>query len=135
MRRVAKLAVVVALVAAGGALALVGALPEGLRSVSDLAADPARFEGREVELKATVLEGSLDRNATPMRFLVGDGSAVLEVRWDPALPLPDHEAGGTIEGKNVVVHGVLRREGDAIFLLANDMQVGCASKYEPDRAA
>lgn len=133
MRKAAKLALLVLLVAAGGALAFAGAMPEAYEGVGALVDDPARFEGREVGVKATVVEGSLDRAAEPIRFLVADGSRTLEVRWDPAHPLPDHEAGGTIEGRNVVVHGTLLRDGTGtLYLLAHEMQVGCASKYRPE---
>lgn len=145
MRKGAKLAIVLALVAAGGALAYAGAAPEGYLGAAAIAADPRAFEGREVELKASVVEGSLrravcdtarssadacGRDALPVTFLLDDGQATLPVRWDPATPLPDHEAGGTIEGKNVVVHGVVRvDEAGAPYLAAHEMQVGCASKY------
>lgn len=126
----AKLAVVVVLVASGGALAFAGAAPEGYATVGDVWRDPAAFEAREFELKATVVEGSLDRGASPVTFRVTDGVFDLAVAWDPAAPLPDHEAGGTIEGRSVVVHGTLARthEGDLV-IHAHDMQVGCASKY------
>lgn len=132
MRKGPKIALVVLLVAAGGALAFAGTLPEAMRSVGDVVRDPEAFEGRDIELKATVVEGSLARNATPLTFLISDGGDVLEVRWNPALPLPDHEAGGTIEGKNVVVHGTVLRDATGPYLLASDMQVGCASKYRPE---
>lgn len=135
MKRGPKLLLVVLLVATGGALAFAGALPEGYKGVADVLADPRAFDGREVELKASVVEGTLVRDSLPVRFLVTDGSGTMEVRWDPALPLPDHEAGGTIEGKNVVVHGQVLVDEAGPYLLAHDMQVGCASKYEPDRAA
>jgi cytochrome c-type biogenesis protein CcmE len=125
MRRAARLGIVVALVAAGGALAFAGAAPEGYKSVGDVLDDPAAFEGREVELKATVVEGSLQRGAEELSFRVADGERSMLVRWDPAVPIPDHEAGGTIEGKNVVLHGHLH-EG---AFVAHEMIVGCASKY------
>jgi cytochrome c-type biogenesis protein CcmE len=127
VRKGTKLLLVVGLVAAGGALAFAGAAPEGYAGVATIAADPAAFDGTEVEVKASVVEGSLDRDA--LRFLVDDGRGALPVRWDPARPLPDHEAGGTIEGKNVVVKGVVVLEDGAPVLHATDMQVGCASKY------
>ncbi|HWH08911.1 MAG TPA: cytochrome c maturation protein CcmE, partial [Candidatus Thermoplasmatota archaeon] len=127
VRKGAKLLVLVGLVAAGGLLAFAGAAPQGYAGVAALASDPAAFAGEEVEVKATVVEGSLDREA--MRFVIGDGHATLPVRWDPARPLPDHEAGGTIEGKNVVVKGTLVVEEGGAVLLAREMQVGCASKY------
>lgn len=133
MKKGAKLLLLVLLAAAGGALAFAGAMPEGLDSVGEVLADPSAYEGREVGLKATVVEGSLERASEPVRFLLADGASTLEVRWDPAQPLPDHEAGGTIEGRNVVVHGTLMRDEDgAPYLLATEMQVGCASKYRPE---
>ena len=76
-------------------------------------------------------DGSLQRAATPVTFQIADGARSLEVRWDPAHPLPDHEAGGTIEGKNVVVRGVLAADAGGTYLLAHEMIVGCASKYRP----
>lgn len=131
MRPGAKLLIVAALVAAGGALALVGAAPEGYAATSAIVEDPAAFEGTEVEVKAAVVEGSLQRGALPVTFLLDDGRAVLPVRWDPARPLPDEETGGTIEGKNVVVRGtVLLDERGAPYLMAHGMQVGCVSKYQ-----
>lgn len=131
VRRGPKLLLLLALVGAGGALAYAGAQPEGLAGVRDVLADPAAHEGREVQLKASVAEGSLDRAAEPVAFALVDGGLLLRVRWDPAVPLPDHEAGGTIEGKNVVVRGVLLRDEEGPYLLAHEMQVGCASKYRP----
>lgn len=135
VRKAARLGLLLALVVAGGALALAGALPEGYRGVGDVLRESAALEGREVEIKGTVVEGSLVRDVQPVRFLVGDGGATIDVRWDPALPLPDHEAGGTIEGKNVVVRGVLAMEDGVPYVLAQDMQVGCASKYRPETGA
>jgi cytochrome c-type biogenesis protein CcmE len=133
VRKAAKLVLLVLLVGAGGALAFAGAMPEAYAGVGAVVDDPAAFEGREVGLKATVVPGTLDRAAEPVRFLVADGARTLEVRWDPAHPLPDHEAGGTIEGRNVVVHGTLARDESGVpYLIAHEMQVGCASKYRPE---
>lgn len=129
MRRVWKVGLLLALVAAGGALAFAGASPEGYLGVAAVATDPAAFAGKDVQLKGTVAEGSLARNATPLTFVLTDGGASLPVRWDPARPLPDDEAGGTVEGKNVVVKGVVQTDASGPFLLAREMQVGCASKY------
>lgn len=133
MRKTAKVVLLLLLVGAGGALAFAGAMPEAYESVGAVVDDPARFEGREVGIKATVVPGTLDRAVEPVRFLAADGARALEVRWDPAHPLPDHEAGGTIEGRNVVIHGtLLRDEAGVPYLLAHEMQVGCASKYRPE---
>lgn len=136
VKRAARLLLLLALVVAGATLAYAGAQPQGYLGAGEVARDAAAYEGRAVEVKGTVVEGSLVRNDEPVRFLVGDGERTLEVRWDPAHPLPDHEAGGTIEGKNVVVHGtVMRDESGAPYLLADQMQVGCASKYRPESSA
>ncbi|HVM46035.1 MAG TPA: cytochrome c maturation protein CcmE, partial [Candidatus Thermoplasmatota archaeon] len=122
MKRTLRLGILLGVLVAGGALAFAGAQPQGYRSVGELVDAPERFEGREVDVKASVLEGSLARGATPVTFLIVDGARSLEVRWDPALPLPDGEAGGTIEGKNVVVRGLLLRDADgALYLAAHEM--------------
>lgn len=128
-QRSVKLLVLLGLVAAGGVLAFAGAAPEGYAGVADVVRDPASFQGKEMELKASVVEGSLVRDALPVTFLVEDGDAVLRVRWDPAVPLPDQDAGGTIEGRSVVVQGRLLADAEGTYLLARGMQVGCASKY------
>lgn len=131
VQKALRLGILVAILMAGGALAFAGAMPEGYRGVGEVAGEPQRFQGKTIDVKASVLEGSLRRDATPMTFLLVEGAQTLEVRWDPAHPIPDHEAGGTIEGKNVVVHGTLVRDGDNYFLAAHEMTVGCASKYRP----
>ncbi|HVL48650.1 MAG TPA: cytochrome c maturation protein CcmE [Candidatus Thermoplasmatota archaeon] len=132
MRRAAKLAIVLLLVAAGGALALIGVAPQELKSVATLVDDPEPWIGRDVGLKATVREGSLVRaNGTVAFDVVGD-HRVLPVRWASHHAVPEHDAGGTLEGRTVVVEGRLARDGaGALVFLAHDMQVGCASKYEP----
>ncbi len=131
MKRAAKLALVLAAVAAGAAIVLVGARPEAYRSAGDLAADPAAFEGKAVQLKTTVRPGSLDRNATPLSFVVEDDAGALRVAWAGIAPPPEHEAGGSLDGRTVVLRGALVRDGEAWVFRATEMQVGCASKYEP----
>lgn len=131
MKRGLRIGILVGVLLAGAALAFAGAQPQGFLTVGQALDDPLGHSGKEIDVKASVVEGSLVRNATPMRFLLEDGARTLEVRWDPAQPLPDSEMGGTIEGKSVVVRGVLIREGDAFFLQAHEMMVGCASKYQP----
>ena len=114
---------------AGGALAFAGAQPQGFATVAQVLDAPE--PGRTYDVKASVVEGSLERHTTPVTFSIADGARTLQVRWDPARPLPDHEAGGSIEGKNVVVRGVLAEEEGVLYLLAHEMTVGCASKYRP----
>jgi cytochrome c-type biogenesis protein CcmE len=127
----AKVAILLLLVVAGGALAYAGSRPEGYQGVGDVVANPAAFAGKEVQLKASVVPGSVNRTGSPITFLIEDGHAQLPVEWDPRKPLPDQEAGGTIEGKNVVVTGVLVTDAGGTRLRATDVSVGCASKYRP----
>ena len=130
--RALKIVFLLGLVLAGGALAYAGAQPEGFHSVGEVARAPASFAGKEVDLKASVVEGSIQRNATATTFRIADGTDTLLVRWDPTRPLPDQEAGGTIEGKNVVVKGLLKTGADGVaYVESSEMQVGCASKYRP----
>lgn len=122
MQKGVKLLIVLALVLAGATLAYAGAAPQGYANVTDAYAAP---DGKDLDLKGSIVEGSLDRTASPITFVVEDGANTLLVQWDPALPLPDGEAGGSIEGKNVVLHGSMH---DGVFV-AHGMIVGCASKY------
>jgi cytochrome c-type biogenesis protein CcmE len=131
VKRALRIGILVVVLVAGGALAFAGAQPEGFLTVAQVVDDPGAHAGREIDVKATVVEGSLVRNATPVTFEIADGARVLQVRWDPAHPIPDHEAGGTIEGKSVVIRGVLVNDASDTYLLAHEMTVGCASKYRP----
>ena len=138
MPRGAKLAGLLALFAAGAALAFAGSAPQGLHSVDEVISHGAALEGERVDIKASVLEGSLvrGRDNTSLSFVATSGAASLDVRWDARMPIPEHEAGGTIEGRNIVVSGQVRRDPTTgtLYLWADDMQVGCASKYRPEDA-
>lgn len=131
MNQGAKVGILLLLVVAGGALAYAGSRPEGYQGVADVVASPASFAGKEVQLKATIVEGSVNRTASPITFVIEDGHARLPVAWDPRTPLPDQEAGGTIEGKNVVVTGTVVTDAAGTRLVASALSVGCASKYRP----
>lgn len=125
MLRTTRLLLLIGVVLVGGLLAFAGARPQGFLPVADAGARV----GETVQLKGTVLEGTLDRTAAAPEFLLSDGAGAIEVRWDPAYPIPDHEAGGTIEGKNVVLKGTILRSDTGLYVMASEMQVGCASKY------
>lgn len=125
MQRRTRLLLAALVAVAGGALAFAGTAPKALATVSDAA---AMEPGETVELRATVKPGTVEKNATPTTFVVTDGDRDLRVLWDRELP--EHEAGGTLEGRLVVVTGVLERGSAGLLLRATDLQVGCASKYE-----
>lgn len=131
MNKRAKLAIVLLVVAAGGALAFAGAAPQAMRTASDLAQSPDDFSGTTVQLKAAVRAGSVERGNGTFAFVVEDDASALRVEWASAKPLPEHEAGGSIEGRVVVLTGALARDDAGWVFRATDMQVGCASKYEP----
>lgn len=86
VKKAARLAIVLAFLGVGAALAFAGAMPEGYKGVADVAQDPQAWAGREVELKATIVPGSIDRANGTVTFLAADGAYELPVRWDPAVP-------------------------------------------------
>lgn len=129
MRGPAKVAVALALVAAGAGIALAGASPDAHRTVTDVHEDPALGPGADVEVKATVVEGSVNRSADPTTFLLGDDRNELLVRYHE--PIPVEQVGGTLDGRTAVVGGVLAEDPAGTLLLEGDrLEVGCASKYE-----
>ena len=127
MARRGRVLVLLAFALAGAGLAFAGAMPESYATVGDVVAGSAHGHGGRVTVKAAVLEGSLERgNVT--RFVLTDGASHLAVAWTKALP--DHETGGSIEGKMVVLSGTVVLEDGRPVLHGESMQVGCASKYE-----
>lgn len=126
MRKQTRLLLLLGVGLAGAGIAVAGVLPEGFASVSEVAAQPERFAGHEVHLKAIVAEGSVQRGEGQLAsFAVTDTVATLPVEYRGSLP--ELFAGG----KTVVVSGVLElREGGPV-LVAHAIQGGCASKYEP----
>lgn len=126
MRPRTRVLILIGVVLVGATLAFAGARPQGFLAVADVAAR----DGEVVQMKGTVVEGTLDRTDEAPAFVLSDGLDEIVVRWDPARPLPDPEGGGTIEGRNVVVTGVVVLDESGAHLLASEMQVGCASKYQ-----
>ncbi|HWG90130.1 MAG TPA: cytochrome c maturation protein CcmE [Candidatus Thermoplasmatota archaeon] len=130
MNKQAKILLVLALAAAGTAIAFVGSLDEGFKSVSEIVQEAPDYEGRHVELKATIVPGSLNRTADDhFTFQITDDKTELSVLWTK--PIPNHEAGGSIDGRTVTIKGFLQADPHKGYVFhAEDMVVGCASKYE-----
>ncbi|HEV8361073.1 MAG TPA: cytochrome c maturation protein CcmE [Candidatus Thermoplasmatota archaeon] len=124
MRKATRLLLLLAVGLAGAGIAVAGVLPQGFASVSDVASSPERFAGQEVHVKAIVADGSIARGA-PARFAITDTLATLPVEYRGTLP--ELFAGG----KTIVVSGVLELRPDGPVLVADTIQGGCASKYEP----
>jgi cytochrome c-type biogenesis protein CcmE len=116
---------VLAIGLAGAGIAVAGVVPQGFVSVSDLASDPSVFEGREVHVKAIVAERSISHGPTGTSFGVTDTLATLDVEYRGTLPEQ------FAAGRTVVVSGMLVPRGDGVVLMADTIQGGCASKYEP----
>lgn len=123
-----RVLVLLAFALAGAGLAFAGAMPEGYATVGDVVAGAAHGPADRVTIKASVLEGSLATDANGTRFVLTDGASDLPVVWKKALP--DHETGGSIEGRTVVLTGAVVMEEGRPVLHGETMQVGCASKYE-----
>lgn len=128
MARRGRVFVLLAFAFAGAGLAFAGAMPEAYATVGDVVAGAAHGHADRVTIKASVLEGSLAKDGNATRFTLTDGASELPVVWTRAMP--DHETGGSIEGKTVVITGAVALVDGRPVLMGETMQVGCASKYE-----
>lgn len=131
MNRRTRLAIFGLLAALGATMVVISGLPEGLKAVGDVAASPAKFDGKYVTLKGSVEPGSLVVTSTLVRFTLTDGGQSVEIEW--AKGLPQHYADDpneTIEGRTVLIKGTVEARGATAVLIGDEMQVGCASKYE-----
>ncbi len=126
MRPTVKLTLVLVLVTLGAAISLAGADPNPYRTVGEVVTGDATGH---VAVKATVVPGSLETTDNTTRFLLTDGTYDLQVVWTQ--PLPTHEAPNGLDGRTVVVEGLLQDDGDTPVLQGTDLQVGCPSKYAP----
>lgn len=97
--------------------------------VHALVDDPERRIDADVSLKGEVARNSTEIDGTVIRFVLLDASGDLEhagksidVVYHGALP----DAFGP---KMVVASGVLRSGPEGLFLEAENLQVGCSSKY------
>lgn len=126
MRKGTRLLLLLAVGLAGATIAMAGALPQGFASVSEVQANPAKYLHHEVHVKAIVDVGSIQRgDGTLASFRITDTLATLDVEYRGSLP--EMFAGG----KTVVVSGVLEPREGRFVLVAQQLQGGCASKYEP----
>ncbi|MCK5561070.1 MAG: cytochrome c maturation protein CcmE, partial [Thermoplasmata archaeon] len=87
---------------------------------SEILKDKTKHLNKHVEVRGTVKEETLDsQNKT---FVLTDDKADLLVNYTGFLP------SNFEEGKDVVVKGTLR-EQIIVFIEADEIVVGCASKY------
>jgi len=92
-------------------------------TVSDVVDHSAKYEGKSVDVKGTVEEGTLNHDSR--EFNLTDGKESLRVISD--VQLPDNLK----DGKDCVVKGrlVIKDDGELEFQ-ASEITVGCPSKYE-----
>jgi len=130
MKARTKLGVGLAILAIAATVALLTtqAASDPYREVSSVTARPDAFAGKAISVKGVVGAGTVNVTEGLISFRLYDnskgdmGEASLLVEY--AKTLPDN-----FGPKNVVVSGLLVPRGDAWVLLADDIQVGCSSKY------
>lgn len=133
MKRAHK-AVVAAVVVLASLLLVViaGQAPRAYLTPADVADDPGRYgEGGPVQVVAVVVDGSVRQGPDGQtHFAVQGDNATLDVVFPRGLS----DAFG--EGKWVVVTGTPVVDGDgSVVLQAEDVQIGCPSKWDADKDA
>lgn len=130
MKARTKLFVGVALLALAATVALLTtqASADPYREVSQVSSDPSAFAGKAISVKGQVQNGSVEiaNGVVAFRLLDNGKGEASEpsIAVEYAKTLPDN-----FGPKNVVVSGFLVPRGAAWVLLADDIQVGCSSKY------
>ncbi len=102
--------------------------PEGSLSVDDVMDDPDQRKGDTISVRGVVENGSFDTQAGI--FALSGESSILSVKIGAA-----QLSTAFSEGKTILVTGELVLNGDEWQLHAEDIQVGCPSKYEAEDAA
>lgn len=130
MRTKDKVLIGLGVLIAASALAMSGSSgADPYLDVHMLSDDPERYLGSTVSVKGLVLTNSTERDDSVIHFVIGDQSGdlsqankTLNVTYGGVLP----DAFGP---KMVVVTGILMQDADRLWIQADDIQVGCSSKY------
>ncbi|MHB8586004.1 MAG: cytochrome c maturation protein CcmE domain-containing protein [Thermoplasmatota archaeon] len=123
MQRRWKLVIAAALILGGAGLVLAGTAPKALDTVTSAAAKPV---GASFEVRGVIKAGSVNRSSSES-FVVTDGTTNLLVR--PETPLPANES-GPLDGRVVLISGIVRAGPTGVYLDASSLQIGCPSKYK-----
>ncbi len=99
--------------------------PEVSISVSEIIDDPSEFAAHKIAVRGVVENESLDE--VERSFWLSDSDAVIYVDYG-ATTLSDAFA----EGRTILVRGVLEQRDGGWVLAAEEIQVGCPSKYEAE---
>lgn len=127
---IAKFVVVFSLGGAAVAWALASNESPFIYSVmmTEVASDPAAFEGRTLRVEGPLRDGSIEFRQDPCeyRFVLAEGEQAMNVRF-PQCIVPDTFREGM--GISVVVEGRLEEDGT---FLATQVIPRCPSRYEMD---
>ena len=115
-------------VALGAAVALAGALAYTSFSASTEASEPSQVRpGKSYELTGKVVNDSVTRSGTELRFRIRDrdGTGSVPVRYAGAVPDPFRE------GREVIVSGELR--GGTFVAERDSLVTKCPSKFTKEK--
>ncbi len=113
--------VTLALVSGLAALMFISIEPEIDLTVDQLMADPAEYEGEKMRLHGTVESINLENRT----LILSGENATINVDFDSA-SLPN----GADENKTISVRGLVVYEEGVWSVHADEIKVGCPSKYE-----
>ncbi len=94
-------------------------------TVDEFSAMKGDLQGKTLKIAGDVVEGSIDRSAAGLQFVITHSGKNLKVRYVGRDVLPDTFKGGS----KAVVEGTLSDDG---VLLARHVEAKCASKYEAE---
>ena len=81
------------------------------------------IQGKNLKIAGDVMEGTIDRNKTPLEFVIGSQGKTLKVRYIGKDVIPDTFTNGC----KAVVDGNMAQDG---VFQARRIEAKCASKYE-----
>ena len=94
-------------------------------TVEEFSAMQGQLQGKTVKVAGDVVEGSIDRTGTPMRFTISNQGKSLQVCYVGKDMVPDT----FMDGSKAVVEGSLAQDGT---FQARRIEAKCASKYEAE---
>jgi len=94
-------------------------------TVDEFSAMQGQLQGKTIKVAGDVVEGSIDRTGTPMRFTLSNQGKTLRVSYVGKDIVPDT----FMDGSKAVVEGNLAQDGT---FQARHIEAKCASKYEAE---
>ncbi len=121
MERRVRIVVTLALVTGLAALMFISIEPEIDLTVDQLMANPAEYEGEKLRLHGTVASIDLENRT----LTLSGENATINIDFETA-SLPN----GADENKTISVRGLVVSEAGGWSVHAEEIKVGCPSKYE-----